>query len=264
MANHKNNGSNRSAEPDDGPEASRVGYRNPPPETRFPPGQSGNRRGRPRGAKGHKQIVRKIANEMHSVVEDGNRRKRSTFELVLLQLRNLAVQGNVQAFRSYCEVFSPRNRETPRLYGRAGTIRHPRRVGTGGGGEGQGLSAPPGRRSGARGHHVSGHRWQIGLHPTASDVFAERGESAARGPQHRRGDAAYLMRCVCLLFRRRFDWTSSATQASMRAWAADRLRTGSRAPPRAAAGLWVVGARRSARRSNRVPPHARDQCRGSQ
>ena len=81
MANHKGNGSSRSAEPEGAPATSRAGYRNPPLETRFAPGQSGNRRGRPRGAKGHKQIVRKIANEMHSVVEDGNRRKRSTSSL---------------------------------------------------------------------------------------------------------------------------------------------------------------------------------------
>ena len=101
MANHKGNGSSRSAEPEGAPATSRAGYRNPPLETRFAPGQSGNRRGRPRGAKGHKQIVRKIANEMHSVVEDGKRRSRSTLELVLLQLRNLAAQGNVQAFRAY-------------------------------------------------------------------------------------------------------------------------------------------------------------------
>ncbi len=35
------------------------------------------------------------------IVEDGQRRSRSTLELVLLQLRNLAAQGNVQAFRAY-------------------------------------------------------------------------------------------------------------------------------------------------------------------
>jgi hypothetical protein len=115
MANHKGNASSRSAEPDVAPAANRVGYGNPPPETRFSPGQSGNPRGRPRGAKGHKQIVRKIANEMHWVVEDGKRRRRSTLELVLLQLRNLAAQGNVQAFRACRNLsakYSPQETET--------------------------------------------------------------------------------------------------------------------------------------------------------
>lgn len=106
MANHKSNGSSRSAEPEGAPAAPRAGYGNPPLETRIPPGRSGNPRGRPRGAKGHKQIVRKIANEMHSVVEDGKRRERSALELVLLQLRNLAAQGNVQAFRAYNDLIA--------------------------------------------------------------------------------------------------------------------------------------------------------------
>jgi Family of unknown function (DUF5681) len=101
MANRKGNGSSRSAEPEGALAAPRAGYGNPPLETRFAPGESGNRRGRPRGAKGHKQIVRKIANEMHQLVENGKRRRRSTLDLVLLQLRNLAAQGNVSAFRAY-------------------------------------------------------------------------------------------------------------------------------------------------------------------
>jgi hypothetical protein len=43
---------------------------------------------------------------MHSVVEDGKRRERSALELVLLQLRNLAAQGNVQAFRAYNDLIA--------------------------------------------------------------------------------------------------------------------------------------------------------------
>jgi hypothetical protein len=43
---------------------------------------------------------------MHSIVEDGKRRSRSTLELVLLQLRNLAAQGNVQAFRAYNDLIA--------------------------------------------------------------------------------------------------------------------------------------------------------------
>ena len=119
MANHKSKGSNRLSEPDDGPEASAGGYGNPPPHGRFKRGQSGNPHGRPRGAKGRKQTVAKIANEMHWVVEDGSRRRRSTLELVILQLRNLAAQGNVQAFRAYNSLlarYSPEGIETCRGY----------------------------------------------------------------------------------------------------------------------------------------------------
>jgi hypothetical protein len=52
---------------------------------------------------------------MHLVAEDGKRRSRSTLELVLLQLRNLAAQGNVQAFRAYSnllEKYSSRGAKT--------------------------------------------------------------------------------------------------------------------------------------------------------
>ena len=116
MAHHKSKGS---AEPDDGPEANAGGYGNPPRHSRFKRSQSGNPRGRPRGARGHKQTVAKIANEMHWVVEAGDRRRRSTLELIVLQLRNLAAQGNVQAFRAYHSLharYSPEGTETRRGY----------------------------------------------------------------------------------------------------------------------------------------------------
>ncbi len=79
---------------------STVGYGKPPMETRFKSGQSGNRRGRPRGSKNRKTIVREIMNEMHTVTEDGRRQRRSTRDLILLALRNRAVEGNVRAFRA--------------------------------------------------------------------------------------------------------------------------------------------------------------------
>ncbi len=78
-----------------------VGHGNPPLERRFKSGESGNRKGRPRGSKNRKTIIREIANEMHTVVKDGQRRRRSTLELMLLALRNRAVEGNVRAFRAY-------------------------------------------------------------------------------------------------------------------------------------------------------------------
>ncbi len=40
-------------------------------------------------------------NEMHTVTENGRRRRRSTLELMLLALRNRAAEGNVRAFRAY-------------------------------------------------------------------------------------------------------------------------------------------------------------------
>ena len=117
MANRKSKGSDRSAEPDEAPGANGVGYGNPPQHSRFQPGESGNPRGRPRGAKGRKQIVATIANEMHRVVEDGSRRRRSKLELILLQLRNLAAQANVQAFRAYHNLLARYSPEKTRTHG---------------------------------------------------------------------------------------------------------------------------------------------------
>ncbi len=102
---HIDNGENA---PDTAPESDlhmhtdyAVGYRKPPMKRRFKPDQSGNRRGRPRGSKNRKTIVREIMNEMHTVTEDGRRRRRSTLELILLAFRNRAAEGNVRAFRTY-------------------------------------------------------------------------------------------------------------------------------------------------------------------
>ena len=80
-----------------------MGYGKPPKETRFKPGQSGNLRGRPRGSKDRKAIVKRVAHEVHNVNEDGQCRQRSILELVALTLRNLAAGGNVRSFRALTE-----------------------------------------------------------------------------------------------------------------------------------------------------------------
>jgi len=70
-------------------------------QRRFKSGESGNRQGRPHGSKNRKTIAREFANEMHWATEDGQRRRRSTLELMLLALRYRAADGNVPAFRTY-------------------------------------------------------------------------------------------------------------------------------------------------------------------
>ncbi len=78
-----------------------VGKGKPPMITRFKSGRSGNPKGRSKGSKSRKAILRAIMNETHTVTEDGRRRRRSTIELMLIALRNLAAEGNVRAFREY-------------------------------------------------------------------------------------------------------------------------------------------------------------------
>jgi hypothetical protein len=81
----------------DTPEASPIGYGNPPMMRRFK--RSGNPRGRPNGAKNRETIVRTVANEVYRVTDSGKTVRCSTLELVLLRLRNIALEGkNLQAF----------------------------------------------------------------------------------------------------------------------------------------------------------------------
>lgn len=77
-----------------------VGHGRPPEHRQFKPGQSGNLKGRPRGARGRAKIIEEIACETHVGLENGKRQRRSTLELVLLSLRNRSFDGNVQAFRA--------------------------------------------------------------------------------------------------------------------------------------------------------------------
>lgn len=76
-----------------------VGYCKPARQKRFKPSQSGNAKGRPRAARGRKQVVAMIALERHWVQEGEQRCQRSTLALVLLALRTLALTGNVRACR---------------------------------------------------------------------------------------------------------------------------------------------------------------------
>ncbi len=77
-----------------------VGYGKPPMQRRFK--KCGNSKGRPEGSKNRKTIVKVFANEMYSVTENGKRRRLSTHDLVLLSLRNLALENkNVRAFEEF-------------------------------------------------------------------------------------------------------------------------------------------------------------------
>ena len=93
-----------------------VGYGKPPTRRRFK--KSGNSKGRPKGSKNRKTIVNAVANEIHSVTENGKHRRRSTLDLVLLRLRNMALEDkNVRAFEELhrlIKAYQPQETHTKR------------------------------------------------------------------------------------------------------------------------------------------------------
>ena len=76
-----------------------VGYKAPPKEHQFKKGKSGNPKGRPKGAQGRASVARKVLWEQHVVNENDRSVSRSTIELILLTLRQLAFAGNNRAFK---------------------------------------------------------------------------------------------------------------------------------------------------------------------
>jgi uncharacterized protein DUF5681 len=84
------------APPDEGAEE-QVGYGRPPKHSRFKPGQSGNPHGRPKGAVGLKATLERVVLQEHVFVERGKRRRRTSLELLVIVLRDLAIAGKPRA-----------------------------------------------------------------------------------------------------------------------------------------------------------------------
>lgn len=77
--------------------AASVGYGRPPVEHRFPPGRSGNPKGRPRGAKNSGTIIRDLMLRKIEVRESGKVRRVSMFEAMLLRIFENALKGDPKA-----------------------------------------------------------------------------------------------------------------------------------------------------------------------
>ncbi len=76
-----------------------VGYGKPPKHSQFKPGESGNPKGRPKGARNLKTEIREVMQSTVIVTQDGQRKKISTRKAVVLRLTEKALSGNVQATR---------------------------------------------------------------------------------------------------------------------------------------------------------------------
>jgi hypothetical protein len=76
-----------------------TGHRVPPKEHRFGPGKAGNTKGRPKGSKNTRTIVRDLAAERHVVKENGQSVGYTTAELLFITLARKAMTGDVRASR---------------------------------------------------------------------------------------------------------------------------------------------------------------------
>ena len=72
----------------------KVGYRKPPPATRFKKGQSGNSKGRPKGSRNLDSIVASVLNKPVTITEHGRRRTVPAIEAVLLGLMGDALKAD--------------------------------------------------------------------------------------------------------------------------------------------------------------------------
>jgi len=85
------------AETNDSTVEERVGYGRPPVATRFRPGQSGNPRGRPKGARNFSTVIASALSERVAVTENGRRRRITKLEAAIKQLVNRAAAGEARA-----------------------------------------------------------------------------------------------------------------------------------------------------------------------
>ncbi len=74
-----------------------VGYGTPPRDSRFKQGQSGNPKGRPKGAQGVATIVRKEAAAKVNVTEGGRTRAISKAEALIKTLVSRGLKGEARA-----------------------------------------------------------------------------------------------------------------------------------------------------------------------
>jgi hypothetical protein len=74
-----------------------VGYKRPPKRHQFPPGRSGNPRGRPRGAKGLKQILQSEFAERIVVTKGDTRLKISKLQMIVKRELEKALAGDQRA-----------------------------------------------------------------------------------------------------------------------------------------------------------------------
>lgn len=91
-----------------------VGYGKPPAHSRFQRGQSGNPKGRPKGALNVVTVLNRTLSEKVVVVEHGKRRSITKLEAAFKQLVNKAAQGDARSLQQLLSLNALIGAETPR------------------------------------------------------------------------------------------------------------------------------------------------------
>ncbi len=86
------------------PNTERVGYSNPPKQTRFKTGQSGNPKGRPKGTLNLATVLARTLREKVVIDENGKRKTVTKLEVAIAQLVTKATSGDGHAIRYLCQL----------------------------------------------------------------------------------------------------------------------------------------------------------------
>ena len=78
-----------------------VGFGKPPREYQFKPGESGNRKGRPRGSHNAETIFDRVTRELITVTKKGKKIQMTSLEGVVHQVQNQALAGDPRARSEY-------------------------------------------------------------------------------------------------------------------------------------------------------------------
>jgi hypothetical protein len=81
------------------PKTTKVGYGNPPENTRFKKGQSGNPQGRPKGTLNMATVLERTLREKVVINESGRRKTVTKLEAAIKQLTNKAASGDLKALQ---------------------------------------------------------------------------------------------------------------------------------------------------------------------
>jgi hypothetical protein len=82
-----------------------VGYRKPPAHSRFKPGESGNAKGRKKGAKGMKTLAQQTLTAKVSVRTSNGDHKMMRIEALLHKLVELGMKGNPRALLTLINMY---------------------------------------------------------------------------------------------------------------------------------------------------------------